>query len=143
MREVSSTSDIVLKLKNHYDKTIATYKISAGQSCLLPLYDSKERLLDNNGKQVFIYTGEGELDISECYTFYDFSKIKLKDLDYYLQHQKPSLQARAKTQLKAFINLMESNLQLGRDKLTPPRYKELESGLLFYNEKKSDISFVF
>ena len=144
MRVVTNDSEdeVILKLKNSYDKTIATYKIPSGVSVGLPLFSEDERLL-NGSQQIFIYAGSGELNLSECYTKYDFSKIELKDLDYYLQHQSAPLKAKAKDQLKAFVELMESNLTLGYDKIKPPLYEKLERDLLFYNDEDLDFRFVF
>lgn len=144
MREVINDSEeaITLKLKNSYGKTIAAYKIESQESISLPLFSEDERLMNDN-KQVFIYAGSGELNISECYTKYNFSDIDVKDLDYYLQHQKAPLKAKAKEQLQAFIELMESNLNLGYDKIKPPLYEKLERDLLFYRNEDLDFRFVF
>lgn len=133
MREVINTTEQTLEiaLKSAYGKCKAHFSIPAGEHAFLPIYERNQRLFDTqSGREIFIYEGDGALNIQECFIKYDFKDLRAIEIDTYLQSGKfiKHTSISHKKKIKSFVACLEKNAQ--SYKIIPPLYEELERELL-------------
>lgn len=125
-RVVNTAKDYELILKDRFGNSLSKkFILKAGRNELeIPYDNGYYQSIDN--ERFFIYEGEGELDFkSECTKQYDFSKLNVKFLDYFLgnfqkKHHKNADENEKKT-IESFVALMDFNEKTG-NKITPPYY---------------------
>lgn len=123
-RVLNLAKDYELILKDRFGNSLSKkFVLKAGKNELeIPCENGYYQSTDN--ERFFIYDGQGELDFeNECTKQYDFSKLNVRFLDYFLGTQKHHKNAdeNEKKVIENFISLMELNEKFG-NKITPPYY---------------------
>lgn len=136
MREVKNTRDttLTLILKSSYGKCKAKYTLEPQQVVQLPIYNGLDKLIDfASKKEMFIYDGEGELDIEYCFKKYDFRKLYAVEIETFLVTQKyiERTHFRQKKKIQDFIEVLNLNAENQKYMLIPPFYELLEQELLY------------
>lgn len=115
-------ADEFQKMQNTFFDEQIGQKQARANELEIPCENGYYQSVDN--ERFFIYDGQGELDFeNECTKQYDFSKLNVRFLDYFLGTQKhhPNADENEKKVIENFISLMELNEKFG-NKITPPYY---------------------
>lgn len=136
MREVKNTTSIPLTLilKSSYGKCKAKYTLEPQEIVQLPIYNGLDRLIEvKSKKELFIYDGEGEIDISYCFKKYDFRKLYAIEIETFLTTEKYIEKTSFKQQKKIqdFIEVLNLNTENQKYMLVPPFYESLEQELFY------------
>lgn len=136
MRKVKNTRDtpLTLILKSSYGKCKAKYTLEPQQVVQLPIYNGLDKLIESTSKkEMFIYDGEGELDIEYCFKKYDFRKLYAVEIETFLVTQKyiERTHFRQKKKIQDFIEVLNLNNESGIYMLVPPLYESLEQELIY------------
>lgn len=126
-RVVNCAKDYELILKDKFGNALSRkFILKAGKNELeIPQKGGYYQSLDN--ERFFIYDGEGELDFeNECGEEYEFTKLNIKFLDYFLGHFQTKHHFNAdeneKKLIEKFIALMDFNEKFKKPKIVPPYY---------------------
>lgn len=132
MREVrNNAKKREISIYNSYGICVKSLTLEPSQSTLLPLSTGELMCFEACDTALYIYGGEGEIGIENCYREWDFTGIEVGRLDKFLQSGRADLlPSQSRQKYLDFRELSELNLQAGRDILTPPRYLELWRELL-------------
>ena len=135
MREVLNTTQSPIKvlLLSAYGKVLQEFDIESGESECVPLYHPRQKLIESKSKKVlYVYAGEGAIDIGQCYKKYDFSSLKAQDIDFYLQNESfpRTCNYQTRQKIKDFCAILELNAQSGTYVLLPPAFEKLEMEIL-------------
>lgn len=132
MREVrNNAKKREISIYNSYGICVKSFTLEPSQSTLLPLSTGELMCFEACDTALYIYGGEGEIGIENCYREWDFTGIEATKLDKFLQSGRADLlPSQSRQKYLDFRELSELNLQAGRDILTPPRYLELWRELL-------------
>lgn len=132
MREVrNNAKKREISIYNSYGICVKSFTLEPSQSTLLPLNTGELMCFESCDRALYIYGGEGEIGIENCYREWDFAGIETTKLDEFLQSGRADLlPSQSRQKYLDFRELSELNLQAGRDILTPPRYLELWKELL-------------
>lgn len=136
MRKVKNTRDtpLTLILKSSYGKCKAKYTLEPQQVVAVPIYNGLDKLIESTSKkEMFIYDGEGELDIEYCFKKYDFRKLCAVEIETFLVTQKyiERTHFRQKKKIQDFIEVLNLNNESGIYMLVPPLYESLEQELIY------------
>lgn len=124
-RKIKFERDLELVSKDRFGNTLLPFKMyKAGLNELeinahCAYYQSKEN------KCFFVYDGEGELDLErECTKKYDFEKLNLAFLDFYLGERKHHKNADESDRalIEDFCVLISLNEMLEKPKIVPAYY---------------------
>lgn len=132
MREVrNNAKKREISIYNSYGICVKSFTLEPSQSTLLPLSTGELMCFEACDTALYIYGGEGEIGIEQCFKCWDFTDIEVGRLDKFLQSGRADLlPSQCRQKYLDFRELSELNLQAGRDILTPPRYLELWGELL-------------
>lgn len=132
MREVrNNAKKREISIYNSYGICVKSFTLEPSQSTLLPLSTRELMCFEACDTALYVYGGEGEIGIENCYREWDFADIEVGRLDEFLQSGRADLlPSQSRQKYLDFRELSELNLQAGRDILTPPRYLELWRELL-------------
>lgn len=126
-RVVSVAKDYELILKDRFGNALdKKFVLKAGKNELeIPQNCGYYQSLQN--ERFFIYEGEGELDFEkECTQKYDFEKLNVCFLDYFLGNSQKKHHENAdeneKKLIESFVKLMEFNEKCEKPKIVPPYY---------------------
>ena len=138
MREVRNNAEKrEIDIYNSYGICVKSFTLEPSQSTLLPLSTGELMCFESCDRTLYIYGGEGEIGIENCYREWDFTDIEVAKLDEFLQSGRADLlPSQSRQKYLDFRELSELNLQAGRDILTPPRYLELWRELLELGGRK-------
>lgn len=138
MREVrNNAKKREISIYNSYGICVKSFTLEPSQSTLLPLSTGELMCFESCDRALYIYGGEGEIGIENCYREWDFVGIEATKLDKFLQSGRADLlPSQSRQKYLDFRELSELNLQAGRDILTPPRYLELWRELLELGGRK-------
>lgn len=138
-RIVNSTRDYELFLRDRFGNTLDKKIIlKAGKNELeIPAHCGYYQSSQN--EFFFIYDGAGELDLeSECLKKYDFEKLNVRFLDYFLgnsckEHHKNADENERKV-IESFVELMNFNEGFDEPKIVPPYYTMILTLILAKSE---------
>lgn len=132
MREVRNSEQTrEISIYNSYGICVKSFTLEPSQSALLPLSGEELMCFEACDTALYIYGGEGEIGIEQCFKCWDFTGIEATKLDEFLQSGRADLlPSKSRQKYLDFKALSEINLQAGRDILTPTRYLELWRELL-------------
>lgn len=132
MREVRNSEQTrEISIYNSYGICVKSFTLEPSQSTLLPLNTGELMCFEACDTTLYVYGGEGEIGIEQCFKCWDFTGIEATKLDEFLQSGRADLlPSQSRQKYLDFKALSEINLQAGRDILTPPRYLELWRELL-------------
>lgn len=132
MREVrNNTKKREISIYNSYGICVKSFTLEPSQSTILPLSTGELMCFESCDRVLYIYGGDGEIGIENCYREWDFTGIEATKLDKFLQSGRADLlPSQSRQKYLDFRELSELNLQAGRDILTPPRFLELWRELL-------------
>lgn len=138
MREVrNNAKKREISIYNSYGICVKSFTLEPSQSTLLPLSTGELMCFESCDRALYIYGGEGEIGIEQCFKCWDFTDIEVGRLDKFLQSGRADLlPSQSRQKYLDFRELSELNLQAGRDILTPPRYLELWRELLELGGRK-------
>lgn len=126
-RVVNTAKDYELILKDRFGNALdKKFVLKAGKNELeIPQNCGYYQSVQN--ERFFIYEGEGELDFEkECTQKYDFEKLNVRFLDYFLGNLQEKHHENAdeneKKLIKSFVELMEFNEKYEKPKIIPPYY---------------------
>lgn len=138
MREVrNNAKKREISIYNSYGICVKSFTLEPSQSTLLPLSTGELMCFESCDRTLYIYGGEGEIGIEQCFKCWDFTDIEVGRLDKFLQSGRADLlPSQSRQKYLDFRELSELNLQAGRDILTPPRYLELWRELLELGGRK-------
>lgn len=138
MREVrNNAKKREISIYNSYGICVKSFTLEPSQRALLPLSTGELMCFEACDTALYIYGGEGEIGIENCYREWDFTGIEATKLDKFLQSGRADLlPSQSRQKYLDFRELSELNLQAGRDILTPPRYLELWRELLELGGRK-------
>lgn len=132
MREVRNSEQTrEISIYNSYGICVKSFTLEPSQSVMLPLSGEELMCFEACDTALYIYGGEGEIGIEQCFKCWDFTGIEATKLDEFLQSGRADLlPSQSRQKYLDFRELSELNLQAGRDILTPPRYLKLWRELL-------------